>query len=173
VQRTRSSSGTCCEAFRARSADAGKIKLKEDVRLIGWVRWAEAGCRALGFEPGEFVSAYMSNRELAGGAALEDSAVAQGIIMLMDQRPQFKGTASELRVELEQLVLSRADLRDDKLPKANQLSSILRRFARVLQYENIEMLFDQPISRGNKRGIIIRRMSADNLLKVKARDIQE
>jgi len=154
--------------------DANSIKVKDEVRLIGWVKWAEAGCRALGFEPDEFIDAYMANRELAGGAALEDNVVAQGIIMLMDRQRYFKGTASELRAEIEQLVRARADLKDEKLPKANQLSSVLRRFARVLRYEDVEMVFDQPLSRGNRRGIVIRKLpskAADELLRTKVRDI--
>jgi hypothetical protein len=169
--------GALLEGVAGALRNAHKIDMKDEKpRLLGFVQWAEAGCQALGFAPGAFIEAYLTNRELAGGAAIEGNPVAQSVIMLAEQRP-FLGTATELLERLKWLVLSRPDLRDQKFPTApNHLSDSLRRLVRVLKYEGVEVLFDQRINRDSNRGIVVRKLpskSLEELLAVKAENVQE
>ena len=162
--------GALLEGVAAALRNAHKIEMKEDKpRLFGFVQWAEAGCQALGFAPGEFVEAYLTNRELAGGATIEGNPVAQSVVMLAERQP-FLGTASELLEKLKLLVLSRSDLREQKFPTSpNHLSDVLRRLVRVLKYEGVEVLFEQRLNRDSKRGIVIRKIQKplDELLRWK------
>jgi len=56
--------GALLEGVAAALRNAHKIDMKEEKpRLFGFAQWAEAGCQALGFAPGAFIEAYLTNRE--------------------------------------------------------------------------------------------------------------
>jgi hypothetical protein len=152
--------GALLDGVSAALRNAHKIKIEEKPRLIDFVRHAEAGCQALGFEPGEFTQAYLTNRELAGSGALEDNPVAQGVILLADRGQPFLGTAGELFTKLHTLVASHsaADLFRRFPKEPSQLSSMLRRLVRVLRFRRIEVSFDQRLNRNSHRGISIRKL---------------
>jgi hypothetical protein len=70
--------------------DAHKIDLRGHgrIRMKDLVRWAEAGCRALGFKEGEFLDAFVVNQGRAMRLAFQNDLVAQGIAMLMNEIPE-------------------------------------------------------------------------------------
>ena len=59
-----------------------------------------AGEAALGIAAGEFLAAYLGNREAANDLAIEASAVGPALLGLMHTRENWEGTAKELLAEL-------------------------------------------------------------------------
>jgi hypothetical protein len=155
---------TLLNAITAALRDARRISIENPPRLIGFVQWAEAGCRALGFKEGAFLTAYRSNREAAGSVAIEDNPIAKAVIAMLDDKNReqpgvFSGIASKLLPTLA----SYAELKDTEGRKwpANpaSLSTKLRLAARLLRDAGIDIQFNQVIDRDNKRGIKIRKTS--------------
>jgi hypothetical protein len=82
--------------------DAGGIEVDDPARLMDFERFAEAGCRALGFREWEFVNAYAANRRGSMAAAVEASAVGRAVKAFMKKHPEgFAGKMSELFNKLE------------------------------------------------------------------------
>ena len=161
--------GDLLDGVAAGLRDAPGIKVENPSRLLHFEQFAEAGCRGLGFEVGEFDAAFKVNRAMAGGAALEDDPVAQAIIILANSGEKFFGQAHELLHRLGWHICERAELKkSERWPKDGaRLSATLRRLAPLLRQSNIEIEFDQYISRTNNRGIKVaaRPMSWDETLK--------
>jgi hypothetical protein len=126
-------------------------------RLIDALKWAEAGCQALGFEEGAYLSAYQGNRKTAGEAAIEDDPVAQTVLRMLENTNEFFGRSSELLQRLN--VLANPQLKQgQKWPTtAASLSTKLRLSVRLLRDAGVDIQFDQPIDRKDKRGIRIRK----------------
>ena len=65
-------------------------------------RFAEAGCRAMGFGEWEFVDAYAVNRRGSMAGALERSLVGRAVRTLMEKQPKgFAGAHSALLLKLD------------------------------------------------------------------------
>jgi hypothetical protein len=79
------------------------------VRMKDFARWAEAGCRALGFEEGEFLTAFVANQERAMRIAFKENYVAQAVVMLMEQHADpgggWRGNAVPLLEALRKAVV--------------------------------------------------------------------
>ena len=64
-------------------------------------QFAEAGCRAMGFEEWEFVDAYKANRHGSMVVAAEASAVGRAVVaFLKDHREGFRGQMLRLHMRL-------------------------------------------------------------------------
>jgi hypothetical protein len=75
---------------------------KEAARFVGFERFAEAGCRAMGFEEWEFVKAYAHNQRMALVVTAENSAVGREVLRLMQKKPDgWAGQAMDLLDILE------------------------------------------------------------------------
>jgi putative DNA primase/helicase len=136
------------------------------VRMTDFAKWAEAGCRALGFEEGEFLTAFVSNHERAMRIAFQQDPVAQAIALLIDQNPEgWRGNVRPLLVELEKAVkkAKKSDLLEDKRWPKNDtwLGRNIRRSAAVLRkVADIEIKFEVDLREdkaGDKDGLEIKR----------------
>jgi hypothetical protein len=58
---------------------------KGRIRMSDFARWAEAGCRALGFREGEFLDAYTRNQARAMQLAFNNDPLAKAIALLIEQ----------------------------------------------------------------------------------------
>ena len=98
--------------------------------MADFERWAEAGCRAMGFAAGEFEAAYRANREGSLEAACEGSAVAMAIRAMLAKGKPFRGTMTKLYTRLESF---KGTTRDRDWPKdPTRLSTELRRVVSAL-----------------------------------------
>jgi hypothetical protein len=155
--------GALLEGVRAALRDAEGIVVEDPPRLVGFVKRAEAGCRALGFKAGAFTAAYKANRKLAGAAALEDNPAAEAVIIMARSGEAFFGTSTQLLARLEYHTCRDPRLKQShKWPKSgSRLSSMLRSAARLLREAGVDIRFDQSLSRIDKRGIRISRSPLD------------
>jgi len=140
-----------------RNAPRMSVEKENRSRLIDALKWAEAGCRALGFEEGAYLSAYQGNRKTAGEAAIEDNPVAQTVLRMLENTNEFFGRSSELLQRLN--VLANPQFKESQKWPTNGaiLSTKLRLAARLLRDAGVDIQFDQPIDRKDKRGIRIRK----------------
>jgi hypothetical protein len=135
--------------------------------LADFARWAEAGCRALGFEENEFLTAFVSNSERAMRLAYQQDPVAQAVAPLIAQIPEgvWRGNTRAL---LDALVKAankakRSDLRESKRwPKIDTwLGRDIRRSAAALKKVAwIEIKFNVDLRsthEGDKDGLEIKR----------------
>jgi len=63
--------------------DQASVKVDDPARLMDFKQFAEAGCRAMGFEKWEFVEAYKANRHGSMVVAVEASAVGRAVVAFM------------------------------------------------------------------------------------------
>jgi putative DNA primase/helicase len=71
-------------------------------RMADFAQWGFAVAPALGWSEDDFDRAYRHNRHGANEAVIEDDLVAQGILQLMEQRPEniWRGTTKQLWIAL-------------------------------------------------------------------------
>src|SRR5262249_55017219 len=79
------------------------IEVEDPARLMDFEKWAEAGCRAMGFGEWEFVEAYAANRLGSLAIVAEASCVGRVIIQWLatERKKGFKGQMQTLYRELE------------------------------------------------------------------------
>jgi putative DNA primase/helicase len=163
--------GHLLKGVHAALRHAAEIVIDDPPRLVDFVKFAEAGCRALGFKEWEFTDAYKLNRDSASRELIEDNPVARALILLVESGEEFVDTAAKLLERLELHACSEPKLKQHpKWPKdATRLSGVLRRCARALRQAGVEILFDQTLNRTNQRGIKIRRVPLNEWLNKKGR----
>jgi hypothetical protein len=75
---------------------------KKAARFVGFERFAEAGCRVMGFGEWEFVKAYAHNQRMALVVTVENSAVGREVQRFMQKHPNgWAGKAMDLLDLLE------------------------------------------------------------------------
>lgn len=79
------------------------IKLERKPRMADYARYAAAAAIALGHTKEEFTEAWSSNAERQNQAALESSPTAQVIVKFMEERESWRGSSSELHLELSEI----------------------------------------------------------------------
>lgn len=98
--------GALLDAVSTALRNRDSVKLKRLPRMADFARWVVAAEPACPWKPGEFLSAYMRNRDDANVTVLESSIIYGALVALGD----FEGTSTGL---LEALT---AELPDDKRP---------------------------------------------------------
>src|SRR3984957_10155863 len=106
------------------------------IRMTGFARWAEAGCRALGFPENQFLNAYVTNQQRAMRIVFKQDVIARAVVLLIEQRPKgWRGNVEPLYVALTEAVRNgkqSAMLAESGWPKkSNWLGRRLRRSAPV------------------------------------------
>ena len=139
-------------ALRGRAA----IVVAEPARLMDFERFAEAGCRAMGFRKGEFVEAYAANRQGSMAASAEASAVGRAVVKFMNHKDgrSFAGKMADLYQRLDRL--KDGSVRD--WPKdATRLSTELSRVAKPLAAIGIDCRLrqDRRTEGGGQNDVIL------------------
>ena len=112
------------------------MKLYERPRLADFARWVEAAAPALGWEPDEFLTAYLENRMNAARVAIEADAVAS-VILRMAENGRFNGTAEALLARLN-VIATDDEKRAPGWPKtAHRLGNAVKRAAPALRRAGI------------------------------------
>lgn len=132
--------------------------INELPRMADFALWATAAESGMGLRSGEFMEAYLGNRESAHEAALESSAVAKYVIKVAVDG-NWDGQASELLTHIETMA-SESETHSKTWPKdGKSLSGNLRRLAPNFRAIGIELDFGSK-GRGQKkrRNIAIRKI---------------
>jgi len=133
------------------------------IRMAEFARWAEAGCRALGFAEGEFLEAYVKNQARAMQLAFNNDPLAQAVALLEQCGGRWVGNTKPLYSALERAAMKggKFDLVDEEGWPANAswLGRDLRKSAAVLRKVcGIEIKFDLDLRKtgeGDKDGLEI------------------
>jgi hypothetical protein len=116
-------------------------------RMSEFVLWSMAAESALGWDMGSFRAAYLANRAAASTNVVRASTTATAIAVLMQNRSEWTGTATELLGALESLTGKRER---SILPKgANHLSAELERLLPALRRGSA---IEVRLSRGRRSG---------------------
>ena len=146
-----------CDAVSAALANGSATKLARLPRMADFALWVSATEPALGLAPGEFLAAYEANRAAVHVQSLEASPLTIAIDMLLFEFDTWTGTATDLRLYLENRAPRRI-LRDRTWPRGPRaLSSALRRLAPSLRTMGVEVEFDRVSGVTRVREITIRR----------------
>jgi hypothetical protein len=95
--------GALLDGLVAAIAGRNGVRVDDPARMIDFERWAEAGCRGMGFAEWEFVKAYAANRRGLLVIAAEANAVARAIVLALKENPKgFEGRMTELYSALEE-----------------------------------------------------------------------
>lgn len=96
------------------------VKLDKLPRMADFARWGYAIAEAI--HPGggyTFINALESNKQKANEEAVSANPVAQAIVVLINAKGNWEGTAAELLTKLEEIALSeKIDMRSKTWPKS-------------------------------------------------------
>jgi hypothetical protein len=124
-------------ALRGRDA----IHIAEPARLADFEKFAEAGCRGMGFKEREFVRAYEANRRNSLVASLEGSAVGRAVLEFMNSKTgKDKGFAGQMSTLLTTLSRYGNETRKDWPRDATRLGTALDRILQPLEAVGVDCL---------------------------------
>jgi hypothetical protein len=133
------------------------IRVVKPARLIDFERFAEAGCRAIGFRDWEFVETYAANRQRSLIVSLEGSVVGRAVLAFMKSKAGhergFTGKMSDL---LDKLSIYDTGSRGWP-PDATRLSTALDRIVQPLAAVGIRCLLrqDRRAEGGSQQDVIL------------------
>jgi hypothetical protein len=93
--------GALLDAVAEALSKVDDVVLAETPRMLDFARWVEAGSRALGLEPGEFLDAYITNRRDADLTAIEASVIGKFVVDFVTEQGSWSGSATVLLRALE------------------------------------------------------------------------
>ena len=124
--------------------------------MADFARFAVAAEPALGLPPGSFLRVYSGNQQEAHEAVLESSPVATAVQRFMADRVDWKGNATELLAELEDLMDERTLKSKAWAGNSSSLGKALARLAPALRGVGINI---EPDRKARKRFYRIERMA--------------
>lgn len=131
--------------------DGGAIEVPDPARLMDFERFAEAGCRGMGFAEWEFVDAYAANRSGSLAIVAEAQPVSRTIIAYMRQHEKgFVGPMAKLYAKLEAFREGMKIAARDWPKSPTKLSSELARVRKPLAAVGIEVV--TSVDRRSEKG---------------------
>jgi hypothetical protein len=142
----------------------GGIKLNGQPRMADFAEIAEIISRSMRNRNNKFLEAYYKNIGLQTEQALEASPVASCIIKFMDSRIEWKGTATELLNELQEVAEALKISTNNNRLWANAPNSLSRRLNEVkTNLREIGIIIERPVDTAtNTRLIEIRKISPES-----------
>jgi hypothetical protein len=123
------------------------VRLAELERMADFTRWGEAAAQGAGCAPGTFATAYRANRQAVNSVMLEDSPLAQALLIAKYQRP-WMGTLTQL-LELIAVNTGYCTLTTPGWPKTPAIASAeLRRIAPQLRMFGLAVTFERTLKTG-------------------------
>ena len=124
-----------------------EVNLPTLPRMADFAEWATAAEPAFGVTSQTFLGAYSGNQESANELAIESSPIAAPLLEILEPKSHWRGTASALLENLEDVADDAVTRRKDWPKRANILSGHLRRIAPNLRKMGVQIEFDRRISR--------------------------
>ena len=137
------------------------IEVADPARLMDFERFAEAGCRAMGFGKWEFVRAYAANRQSSMMASAEGSAVGRAVIKFMGGKAGEAGYAGRVSELYQKLQVHRDNPGQKDWPATTSLlSTELSRLTKPLAENGIEVRLQVERRKigGSQQDVILSRM---------------
>lgn len=125
--------------------------------MADFATWATAA-EPLGWQPGTFLRAYLSNRGEANSLAVEMAVLGPAVIGMMSLQAEWCGTAHELLTQLNAHHSDEQTRRRRDWPTSERkLAGDLRRLAPNLRRIGIEIVFGERAPGSGRRLIVIRK----------------
>jgi len=135
-----------------------EIRLPELERMADFTHWGEAVAQGVGWPPGTFAKAYRTNRQAASFASLEESLLAQALLVLAKYHGPWKGTMTQF-LELIGEWTGYAAVTTPGWPKNPSVAAFeLRRIAAQLRMSGVSVSFE----RGSKGERLINFVPTDS-----------
>jgi hypothetical protein len=151
--------GACLDAVSTALARREQVTLPELPRMADFARWATAAEPGLGLADGEFLNAYLRNRDEAQQIVVEAEPVALAIVELMAEGDAWSGTTTELFEALTSTV-SEITAKSQAWPKApSALGLRLRQIAPDLRSVGLDISFASR--HGRARTVTVTRLRKD------------
>jgi hypothetical protein len=144
--------GGLLTAVSAAMRNHDQVKLPILPRMADFAIWATAAEPALGIEPGEFLKAYISNREAGNETAIEASPVGKVLIDFVQDRGEWAGTSTELLGELDAKVNDKTRELKSWPRTARTLGAVVKRLAPNLRQAGLGVEFGR---KGKRRTRLI------------------
>jgi len=137
--------------------DQASVKVDDPARLMDFEQFAEAGCRAMGFEEWEFVDAYKANRHGSMVVAAEASAVGRAVVAFMRDVGGFRGQMQHLYGRLSNYDYKGDTSWKDWPKNATRLSTELSRLSKPLAALSIRCLtkVDRRQEGGTQKDVVL------------------
>jgi putative DNA primase/helicase len=138
--------------------DQASVKVDDPARLMDFEQFAEAGCRAMGFEELEFVEAYKANRHGSMVVAAEASAVGRAVVAFIKDHPEgFRGQMQHLYGRLSHYDYKGDTSWRDWPRSPTRLSTELSRLSKPLAALSIRCLtkVDRRQEGGTQKDVVI------------------
>ena len=143
--------GALLEALSCAIRDYQTIRIERLPRMADFAIWAAAALPSLGFTVDEFLSAYDDNQEAGLSAGVDSSPVGNAVIDLLQVKPVWEGTSSDLLTDLSSKV-DETLRRSPAWPRSPRgMSGILRRLAPALRVSGIEVTAGRESNAGRAR----------------------
>lgn len=150
--------GAVLDAVSSAIAKLPSIPKRNLPRMADFARWAMAAEEALGFNPGEFRSAYADNRLDGHAQALENCPLVEPIDRFMSNKNEWTGTATDLLRNLEERA-TKQEREHRRWPKdAIRLSGELQRVAPNLRFGGIDFRQSREPTLGRRRVITLQKL---------------
>lgn len=151
--------GALLDAVSQACSARADVRLTSLPRMADFVTWVVAAEPALLWKPGAFLSAYQGNRAIANESAIESSILSGPLISFMEGRDEWQGTATDLKIALEQEADEHVVKSKDWPKKPHLLSGEIKRIAPNLRRTGINVEFGKE---SGKRFIRIMRTATQN-----------
>jgi hypothetical protein len=146
--------GALLDALSTALKNLPSTRLASKPRMADFALWIVAAEPALVWEPGAFLAAYKENRGHANEQALEASIIVPPILLLMERRDNWLGTARELLDELETKYADERTRERKEWPASpRKLAGEMRRLAPNLRQTGVNIEFYRES--GSKRARMI------------------
>ena len=140
------------------------VHLESLPRMADFAKWVTAAEPGLDWSPESFMDAYQKNRSSSIEIGLENDALAQAVIDLIQNAGDWMGTSTELLEVLEHQVPEKI-VRSKQWPQAaNQLSKRLNRLAPVLREVGINV--ELGINKEKRRRLIKINQNKENTVPI-------
>lgn len=144
--------GGLCEALKTGLQNLPHTKLERKPRMADFCLWAVACSPALGWGEGEFMTTYRRNQDANNESVMEGCPFTVALVVLMEKRTRWSGTATELLHELNGIADSRVG-KSTPWPKTGKgVANVLQRMAPLLRNRGIS------ITKGKREGADGRRI---------------
>lgn len=124
-------------------AHSAAVRLSDRPRLADFARWVTAAEPALGWPEGAFLAAYQANRRESEAVAIDNNMVAALLLRFMQDRPGWRGTASDLIHALRNLFPSETESAETFPRKPNHFGSELRRATPLLRRQGVTVEYQR------------------------------
>ncbi len=146
--------GALLDALSQACSARAEVRLTSLPRMADFATWVVAAEPALPWKPGAFLSAYQGNRATANESAIESSILSGPLISFMEGRDEWQGTATELKIALEEQAGERVVKSKDWPKQPHLLSGEIKRIAPNLRRTGLDVEFGK---KSGKRFIQIMR----------------